>query len=117
MICGVLLSGFYPAVILSSYQPITVLKGKFQRSSSGNILRKALVIFQFTASVALITGTLIVSRQLKFMNDADLGINIANTIVVESPDMTTWDSTFLARVESYKNELNVSTRCYKRYYF
>ncbi|HMG88989.1 MAG TPA: FtsX-like permease family protein, partial [Chryseolinea sp.] len=105
MICGVLLSGFYPAVILSSYQPITVLKGKFQRSSSGNILRKALVIFQFTASVTLITGTLIVSRQLKFMNDADLGINISNTIVVESPDMTAWDSTFLARVESYKNEL------------
>jgi putative ABC transport system permease protein len=105
MISGVLLSGFYPAVILSSYQPITVLKGKFQRSSSGNILRKALVIFQFTASVALITGTLIVSRQLKFMNDADLGINIANTIVVESADMTAWDSTFFTRIESYKNEL------------
>ena len=105
MICGVLLSGFYPAVILSSYQPITVLKGNFQRSSSGNILRKGLVIFQFMASVALITGTLIVSRQLKFMHDADLGINIANTIVIESPDMTTWDSTFLERVESYENEL------------
>ncbi|HEY5918026.1 MAG TPA: ABC transporter permease, partial [Chryseolinea sp.] len=105
MVCGVLLSGFYPAFILSSYQPITVLKGKFQRSSSGNVLRKALVIFQFMASIALITGTLIVSRQLKFMNQADLGINVTNTIVVESPDMTAGDSTFISRVESYKNEL------------
>jgi len=104
IIIGVLLSGFYPAVVLSSYQPITVLKGKFQRSASGNLLRKALVVFQFTTSVALITGTLIVSRQLKFMNSADLGINIANTIVVEAPE-TSWDSTFLTRVEAYKNEL------------
>jgi putative ABC transport system permease protein len=105
MIGGVLLSGFYPAFVLSSYQPITVLKGKFQRSSSGNILRKSLVVFQFTASVALITGTFIVSRQLKFMNEADLGINISNTLVVESPGMTAYDSTFISRIESYKNEL------------
>ena len=105
MIGGVLLSGFYPAFVLSAYQPITVLKGKFQRSSSGNILRKSLVVFQFTASVALITGTLIVSRQLKFMSEADLGINISNTLVVESPGMTAYDSTFISRIESYKNEL------------
>jgi putative ABC transport system permease protein len=105
LISGVLLSGFYPAVVLSSYQPITVLKGKFQRSASGNILRKALVVFQFTASVTLITGTLIVSRQVKFMNEADLGINITNTIVVEPAEMTAWDSTFISRVETYKSEL------------
>lgn len=104
IMAGILLSGFYPAVVLSSYQPITVLKGKFQRSSSGNLLRKALVVFQFTTSVALITGTLIVSRQLKFMNSADLGIDISNTVVVEGPE-TLWDSTFLERVETYKNEL------------
>jgi putative ABC transport system permease protein len=101
---GVLLSGFYPAVVLSSYQPITVLKGKFQRSTSGNLLRKGLVVFQFTTSVALITGTLVVSKQLKFMNGADLGLNIANTIVVEGPE-THWDSTFIGRIETYKNEL------------
>lgn len=105
MVAGVLLSGFYPAFVLSSYQPITVLKGTFQRSSSGNILRKGLVVFQFTASAVLITGTLVVSRQLKFMDNADLGINIGNTLVVESPDMTEWDSTFIRRVEGYESEL------------
>ena len=105
MISGVILSGFYPAFILSSYQPVTVLKGKFQRSAKGNFLRKGLVVFQFMASVALITGTLIVSRQLKFMNEADLGINIKNTLIVESPERTAWDSTYIERVENYKNEL------------
>ncbi len=105
MVTGVLLSGFYPAFVLSSYQPVTVLKGKFQRSSKGQFLRKALVVFQFTSSAALITGTAIVSRQLKYMNDVDLGINIQNTIIVRAPEMTAWDSTFIQRVESYKHEL------------
>jgi putative ABC transport system permease protein len=106
MMGGMLLSGFYPAFVLSSYQPATVLKGKFQRSAKGHFLRKGLVIFQFTASAALITGTLIVSRQLKFMNDTDLGININNTIIIESPVLTNWDSTFITRVETFKTELS-----------
>ena len=106
MVTGVFLSGFYPAFVLSSYQPITVLKGKFQRSSKGNFLRKGLVVFQFMASVALITGTIVVSRQLNFMNEANLGINIKNTLVVSSPERTAYDSTYIERVESYKNELS-----------
>jgi putative ABC transport system permease protein len=105
LLAGVLLSGFYPAFVLSSYQPVTILKGKFQRSSKGQFLRKGLVVFQFTASAALITGTVIVSRQLKFMNEADLGININNTMIVNAPERTAWDSTFISRVESYKHEL------------
>lgn len=106
MVGGMFLSGFYPAFVLSSYQPATVLKGKFQRSAKGQILRKGLVIFQFTASAALITGTLIVSRQLKFMNDTDLGININNTILIDSPERTGWDSTFIDRVETFKTEIS-----------
>jgi putative ABC transport system permease protein len=105
MIMGVMLSGFYPAFVLSSYQPVTVLKGKFQRSFKGQYLRKALVIFQFTASAALITGTLIVSRQLKFMNEADLGMHINDIMIVNGPELTAWDSTFIERVESFKHEL------------
>lgn len=106
MIGGMLLSGFYPAFVLSSYQPATVLKGKFQRSAKGHILRKGLVVFQFTASAALITGTLIVSRQLKFMNDSDLGININDTVIIQPPERTNWDSTFIARVETFKSEVS-----------
>lgn len=105
LVACVLISGFYPAVVLSAYKPVTVLKGKFQRSGAGNLLRKSLVIFQFTASAALITGTLIVSKQLKFMNEADLGMDIQNIMIVRAPSLTQWDSTFIERVESYKNEL------------
>jgi putative ABC transport system permease protein len=102
---GVFLAGSYPAFVLSSYQPVTVLKGKFQRSSKGQFLRKGLVIFQFTSSAALITGTLIVSQQLKFMNEADLGMNINNMMIVDGPELTAWDSTFIERVENYKHAL------------
>jgi putative ABC transport system permease protein len=105
MIAGVALSGFYPAFVLSSYQPVTVLKGKFQRSSRGQLLRKALVVFQFTASAALITGTLIVSQQLRHMYQADLGLNIERVMIVRAPQLTAWDSTFIQRVENYKHEL------------
>ena len=105
MITGVLLSGFYPAFVLSGYKPVTVLKGKFQRSSSGQFLRKFLVIFQFTTSAALITGTLIISKQVRFMSEADLGINIHDTMIVSSPELTAWDSTFIQRVENFKQEL------------
>jgi putative ABC transport system permease protein len=105
IIACVILSGFYPAFILSSYQPAVVLKGKFQRSSRGHFLRKALVIFQFTASAALITGTIIVSRQLVYMNSADLGIDIHNTLIVQGPELSGYDSTFIQRAESYKHVL------------
>ena len=104
-VAGSLLSGFYPAFVLSSYHPVTVLKGKFTRSTKGSFLRKALVVFQFTASAALIIGTFIVGRQIEFMNNADLGINIKNMIVIQSPELMPWDSTFVERVESYKHAL------------
>ncbi|MBT1708596.1 ABC transporter permease [Fulvivirgaceae bacterium PWU5] len=105
LLLGALVSGFYPALVLSSYQPITVLKGKFQRSARGNFLRKALVIVQFTSSAALITGTIIVSQQLNFINDADLGMVIDNTVIVNAPELSAWDSSFMQRVESYKHAL------------
>jgi putative ABC transport system permease protein len=82
-----------------------VLKGKFTRSGKGNFLRKALVIFQFTASAALISGTLIVSRQIEFMNQADLGINLKDVLVVQPPELLEYDSTFIDRMEDFKHEL------------
>jgi putative ABC transport system permease protein len=104
-VLGALLAGFYPAFVLSSYQPASVLKGKFTRSSAGNFLRRSLVIFQFTASVFLIVATFIVGKQIEFMNDADLGIDIRNMVAIQSPELMPWDSTFIQRVESYKNAL------------
>lgn len=59
LIVGVL-SGLYPAFVLSSFNPLSVMKGAFKNSESGQSLRKSLVVFQFTISIGLIVGTLIV---------------------------------------------------------
>jgi putative ABC transport system permease protein len=68
------LAGLYPAFFLSGYRPTETLKGDFSSGKSkGGILRHALLIFQFTASVTLIISTLVVFRQLEYVRDADLG--------------------------------------------
>ncbi|WP_205511056.1 FtsX-like permease family protein [Longitalea arenae] len=69
-----LLAGIYPAWVLSGFRPIAVLKGKFNPADQGGIaFRKVLVVFQFTLSIALIAGTIIVYTQLKYLNHHDLG--------------------------------------------
>lgn len=105
-IIGTLLSGFYPALVLSSFRPVTVLKGKLKNSFSGIMLRKTLVVLQFMASVALIAGTLIVYRQLNYMMQQDLGMNIDQVIVVERPGIAPRDrKAFNSAVDVFRNEV------------
>lgn len=75
-----LLSGIYPGLVLSSFKPVEVLKGKFSRNRKGNLLRKSLVVVQFTASIILIAGTWIAYDQLKYMENYDLGFDEENVI-------------------------------------
>lgn len=70
-----LVAGSYPALVLSSFKPIVVLKGRFTTGMKGGLLRKGLVVAQFTISIALIIGTIIVYSQMKFMRNQDLGFN------------------------------------------
>lgn len=103
---GTLLSGFYPALVLSSFRPVTVLKGKLKNSLSGIVLRKSLVVLQFMASVALIAGTLIVYRQLDFMMKRDLGMNIDQVLVVERPGIAPQDrDAFNSAIDVFRNEI------------
>lgn len=74
-ILGTLISGFYPALVLSGFKPVTVMKGKYRSSKSGAVLRKGLVIAQFTVSIILIAGTLTVFKQVQFLQGKDLGIS------------------------------------------
>ena len=99
-IVGTLLSGFYPALVLSRFKPVSVLKGKVMRTSQGNFLRKGLVVFQFSASVVLIVGSIVVFQQLSFMRAQTLGIDINQTLVIKGPGVA--DSTFRDKVESFK---------------
>ncbi len=77
-----LLSGVYPAMVLSSFEPVKVLKGKFASSRQGNTLRKSLVVFQFTASVILLICTLGVFRQLNYIMQKDVGFSREQVVIL-----------------------------------
>ncbi len=79
-----LLAGIYPALVLSSFKPIVVLKGRFSTGTKGILLRKGLVVAQFTISIALIIGTIIVYSQMKYMRNQDLGFNKDQMIILDS---------------------------------
>ncbi|HXB33842.1 MAG TPA: ABC transporter permease [Puia sp.] len=85
LLTGVLLSALYPALVLSAYKPVQILKGSFQNTGKGLWLRKALVVFQFTATVALMAGTLIVYRQVNYMVTANKGMDMKQTLIVVAP--------------------------------
>jgi putative ABC transport system permease protein len=79
-----LLAGIYPALVLSSFKPVVVLKGRFATGTRGIILRKGLVIAQFTISIALIISTIVVYNQMNFMQNQDLGFSKDQMMVIDT---------------------------------
>ncbi len=78
-----LAAGSYPALVLSGFHPVTTLKGVVRSSAGGVNLRKALVVFQFTLSIALIAGTIIVYFQMNHVLDKDLGFDKEQMLVLD----------------------------------
>ncbi|HEY2727356.1 MAG TPA: FtsX-like permease family protein, partial [Parafilimonas sp.] len=79
-----IVAGFYPSLLLSSFKPVSVLKGRFSTSTKGLMLRKGLVVFQFTISIILIAVTIIVYTQLNYMRNKDLGFNKEQEVIINT---------------------------------
>lgn len=79
-------AGFYPAMVLASFDPVDVLKGTMSPGSMSKRLRGILVVFQFAVSIVIIIGSTVVYRQLNFMTKKDLGFDKENLIVIRRAD-------------------------------
>ncbi len=102
MVVVTIMSGIYPAMILSGFKPIVALKSKITSASIGGIsLRRGLVVLQFSISQVLIIGTIVAVSQMSFVNKADLGFNKEAILVIS----TSTDSTVLAKQAAFKQEL------------
>ncbi len=96
------LSGFYPAMVLSGFKAVNVLKNSININNKGLSFRRALVIFQFVIAQALIIGTLVVASQLEYFRNADMGFTKEAIINANFPG----DSLSRTKVDFLKNELN-----------
>ena len=99
-----LLAGSYPALILSRFSPIEALKGRLRLGKGGSLFRHALVVVQFSISVFLITGTLIINKQMNFIKNRELGYNQDQTLVIPLDNHDIYD-----HMNSFKKDLQAKS--------
>jgi putative ABC transport system permease protein len=95
-----ILSGAYPSFYLSSFKPISILRGNMQGLVRSGLARKILVVFQFVISIGLITGTAIIFKQVDYMRRTDLGFNPSNVLIIPM-----YRTEIAKNYESFRNEL------------
>ncbi|MCK0157513.1 ABC transporter permease [Cellulophaga sp. F20128] len=88
VILGIIVVGLYPAFLLSSYSPVKALKGKVRASASGLNIRKGFIIAQFLGTIVLIIGAIVVSKQINFIQNQPIGVNLNSTVAFQSEFLT-----------------------------
>lgn len=100
-----ILAGIYPAIILSGFKPVGILKGSFKSSEKGILLRKTLIVSQFTITIILITGITIIYSQMSFIKQKDLGYNKDALLFLRMSGNTD----VINGYNAFKNELEASS--------
>lgn len=83
ILLGAVVSGIYPAIVLSNYMPAKALKGKLQGSQKGVLIRKVLITSQFLATIILFVGTLIVGKQINFLKEQPIGVSLNQVVAIK----------------------------------
>ena len=107
IVTGSLLSGLYPAFILSSFKPITAFGAHKVTKRNPFNLRKGLIVFQFLISLLLTSGTYLVYNQISFMKSKDLGIEMEKILVVHGPKVGVTGENFKSKMQTFKNQVTV----------
>ncbi|HNP95114.1 MAG TPA: ABC transporter permease [Cyclobacteriaceae bacterium] len=103
LIFGSFIIGLYPALVLSAFRAVDVLKGFFIPKGKGTLLREMFVGFQAFVSFSLVVAILVIIDQLRFVNQKDLGIDISQTLVISTPDVNS--EGYLNSLDSYKSTI------------
>lgn len=101
-VLGTLLSGFYPALVLSGFKPAVVVKGTSFLAGRKFGLRQGLVVIQLVIGVFLISGTLAIYRQLQYMRNRDIGMNIERVISFRGPKVFADEEQMEQRLQVFK---------------
>jgi putative ABC transport system permease protein len=107
LVLGTIVSGLYAGLLLSSFKPANVLKGIFTKSSRGVVVRKSLVVLQFSIATVLIAATITIYRQWQFLQEKDLGMETDQLMVVRGAEVNKND-TFKQRSTEFEQALVTS---------